>query len=177
VLGATEPESRVQRPDYSTEQYCSIYKKPQCFDAVGWAAERGIRPVKTEWWSTGVVICLEIGADLRMAQLMPLGLTVSCFSKIQTGLPFWYRLALVVPEKGPLNGCVRACVTRSHSNDNEQVASPRAAASRVTLSTSTAGYVREYHNIPFRICPFPWQNPRPHLIRSSLDTRALSNKQ
>jgi len=34
-----------------------------------------------------VVICLELGADLHMAQLMPLPLTVSCFSKIQIGLP------------------------------------------------------------------------------------------
>ena len=25
-------------------------------------------------------------------------------------LPFWYRLTWVVPEKGPLNGCMRACV-------------------------------------------------------------------
>jgi len=33
----------------------------------------------------GVVICLELGADLHMAQLMPLPLTVSCFSKIQIG--------------------------------------------------------------------------------------------
>jgi len=32
-----------------------------------------------------VVICLEQGADLHMAQLMPLPLTVSCFSKIQIG--------------------------------------------------------------------------------------------
>ena len=45
-----------------------------------------------EWWGAGVVICLEQGADLHMAQLMPLPLTVSCFSKIQIGLPFWYRL-------------------------------------------------------------------------------------
>jgi len=43
---------------------------------------------------------------LHMAQLMPLPLTVSCFSKIQIGLPFWYRLTRVVPEKGPLNRCV-----------------------------------------------------------------------
>jgi len=35
-----------------------------------------------------VVICLEQGADLNMAQLMPLSLTVSCFSKIQTGFTF-----------------------------------------------------------------------------------------
>jgi len=32
-----------------------------------------------------VVICLERGADLDMSQLMPLPLTVSCFSKIQIG--------------------------------------------------------------------------------------------
>jgi len=57
-----------------------------------------------------MVICLERGADLHMAQLMPLLLTVSCFSKIKIGLPFWYRLTRVVPEKGPLNGCVCVCV-------------------------------------------------------------------
>ena len=33
-------------------------------------------------------LSLERGADLHMAQLMPLLLTVSCFSKIQIGLPF-----------------------------------------------------------------------------------------
>jgi len=32
-----------------------------------------------------VVICLERDADLHIAQLMPLPLTVSCFSKIQIG--------------------------------------------------------------------------------------------
>jgi len=40
---------------------------------------------KTEWWGAGVVICLERGADLHTSQLMPLPLTVSCFSKIQIG--------------------------------------------------------------------------------------------
>ena len=43
---------------------------------------------KTEWWGVGVVICLEQGADLHMAQLMPLPLTVSCFCKIQIGFTF-----------------------------------------------------------------------------------------
>ena len=42
----------------------------------------------TEWWGAGTVICLEQGADLHMAQLMPLPLTVSCFSKIQIGFTF-----------------------------------------------------------------------------------------
>ena len=35
-----------------------------------------------------MVICLKRGADLHMAQLMPLPLTVSCFSKIQIGFTF-----------------------------------------------------------------------------------------
>ena len=49
---------------------------------------KGIRPVKIEWWGAVVVICLERGADLHVAQLMPLPLTVSCFSKIQIGFSF-----------------------------------------------------------------------------------------
>ena len=36
----------------------------------------------------GMVVCLELGSDLHMAQLMPLPLTVSCFSKIQIGFAF-----------------------------------------------------------------------------------------
>jgi len=43
---------------------------------------------KLEWWGAGVVICLERCADLHIAQLMPLPLTVSCFSKIQIGFTF-----------------------------------------------------------------------------------------
>jgi len=50
---------------------------------------KGTRPVKkTERWDAGVVVCLEQGADLHMAQLMPLPLTVSCFSKMQIGFTF-----------------------------------------------------------------------------------------
>ena len=43
---------------------------------------------KTEWWGAGMVICLERSADLHTAQLMPLPLTISCFSKIQIGFTF-----------------------------------------------------------------------------------------
>jgi len=39
-----------------------------------------------------------------LAQLMPLPLTVSCFSKIQIVFTFLVPAHLVVPEKGPLNG-------------------------------------------------------------------------
>jgi len=60
---------------------------------------------KTEWWGVGMVICLERGAYLHMAQLMPLPLTVSCCSKIQIGFTFLVPAHLGSPGKGPLNGC------------------------------------------------------------------------
>jgi len=43
---------------------------------------------KTEQWGAGMAVCLERGADLHTAQLMPLSLTVSGFSKIQIGFTF-----------------------------------------------------------------------------------------
>ena len=48
---------------------------------------------------------LKGGADLHMAQLMPLPLTVSFFSKIQIGSTFLVPAHLGSPRKGPLNGC------------------------------------------------------------------------
>jgi len=57
----------------------------------------------------GVVVCLEQGADLHMAQLMPLHSLSLASVKSGLVLPFWYRLTWVVPEKGPLNGCVCVC--------------------------------------------------------------------
>ena len=63
---------------------------------------------KTEWWGAGEVICLKRGADLHMAQQMPLPLTVASV-KSRLVLPFWYRLTRVVPDKGPLNGCSCVC--------------------------------------------------------------------
>ena len=53
-----------------------------------------------------MVVCLEQGADLHMAQLMPLLLTISCFSKIQIGFTFLVQDHLGILEKGPLNGYV-----------------------------------------------------------------------
>jgi len=64
---------------------------------------------KTEWWGAGVVICLEQGADLHMAQLMPLPPTVSCFNKIQSGFTFLVLAHPGSPGKGPLNGGVCVC--------------------------------------------------------------------
>jgi len=68
---------------------------------------KGIRPVKTEQWGAGVVICLERDADLHTAQLMPLPLTVSCFSKIQIGFTF---LVLAHPGSPGKRAIKRMCV-------------------------------------------------------------------
>jgi len=59
-----------------------------------------------------VVICLERGEDLHMAQLMPLPLTVSCFSKkIQIGFTFLVSAHLGSPGKRAVKrACVCVCV-------------------------------------------------------------------
>ena len=54
---------------------------------------KGILPVKTDWWNAGMVMCLGRGADLHMAQLMPLLLTISCSSKSRLVLPSWFYLS------------------------------------------------------------------------------------
>ena len=59
-----------------------------------------------------MVICLERGADLHMAQLMPLPLTVSCFSKIQIGFIFLVPAHLGSPGKRAVKWvCVNGCVS------------------------------------------------------------------
>ena len=63
-----------------------------------------------------MVTCLELGVDLHMAQLMPLPLTVSCFSKIQIGFSVLVLAHLGSPGKGPLNGCV--CIAENRFRDS-----------------------------------------------------------
>ena len=58
-----------------------------------------------------MVICLERGADLHTAQLMPLPLSVSCFSKIQIGFIFLVPAYLGSPRKRAVKRvCVWVCV-------------------------------------------------------------------
>jgi len=70
----------------------------QCFDAVGWAAGRA--------------------SSLHMAQLMPLLLTISCFSKIQIAFNFLILADPGSPGQRPLTGvtvcvCVISCGLRN----------------------------------------------------------------
>ena len=58
-----------------------------------------------------MVICLEQGADLHIAQLMPLPLTVSCYSKIQIGFTFLVPAHLGSPGQSVVKRvCVCVCV-------------------------------------------------------------------
>ena len=57
-----------------------------------------------------MVICLERDADLHTAQLMPLPLTVSCFSKVQIGFTFLVPAHPGSPGKRAVNRCVCVCV-------------------------------------------------------------------
>ena len=58
-----------------------------------------------------MVICLKRDADLHMAQLMPLQLTVSCFSKIQIGFTFLVPAHLGSPgQRAVKRVCVCVCI-------------------------------------------------------------------
>ena len=72
--------------------------------SVPWHCWLGDR--KSIWPVNNLVVCMEQDAnDLHMVQLMPLLLHHLCFSKIQNGSSFWYRLTWVVPDKGPYIAC------------------------------------------------------------------------
>jgi len=93
-------------------------------DFVNWFAFIALAPLvgwqeghtackKTEWWGAGMFICLEWRAYLHTAQLMPLPLTVSCFSKIQIGFTFLLPALSASPGQRavkPVCVCVCVCV-------------------------------------------------------------------
>ena len=59
-----------------------------------------------------MVICLERGADLRKVQLLPLPLTVSCFSKIHIGFTY---LVPAHPGSPGQRAIKQVCVSESES--------------------------------------------------------------
>jgi len=88
-------------PGYQTN--CPIWytgnKLPGYGSPAYWLrARKGIRPVKTDWWGTVLVMCLEPGACKWFAY-GPSDATapiISCSSKIQNSLPFWCWLTQIV---------------------------------------------------------------------------------
>ena len=82
-----------------------------------------------------MVICLEQRADLHMAQLMPLPLTVSCFSKIQIGFTFLVPAHLGSPGKRAVKWvCVCVCVCVCSQGLQTLGASRRVSLNEAALS-------------------------------------------
>ena len=101
-----------------------------------------------------MVICLELGADLHMAQLMPLPLSVSCYSKIQIGFTFlvpahpgspaqravkWYVCVCVCVCDAGVCSSLYACVQRAvrrRSLTVSRVAAPACVYQKCTTVTA-----------------------------------------
>ena len=86
---------------------CLLVQLPSVLWCCSLGGRKGIRPVKTEWWGTGVVIYLEWGAnDLYMVQLMPLP-PPSSFAPVKSRMVYLSGAGLPrLLEKRPLNGCI-----------------------------------------------------------------------
>jgi len=90
--------------DESDELYLECVGGVNAFSALTLLVGRqeGHLALKTECWSTGVavwsVMQMIASADATATPI------ISCSSKIQNGLPFWYQLTQIVLEKRPLNG-------------------------------------------------------------------------
>jgi len=107
---------------------------PMCRDGYGFFYSiEPAQSVKSRWYRCGWDVVLQRWIKLKVLtpdQLMPLPLTVSCFSKIQIGFTFLVPAHPGSPWQGPLNGCVGVCVC--------------------VCSWHTAGFLRSGHCF---ICP------------------------
>ena len=104
---------------------------------VGWQEEHPACK-KLEWWGAGIVICLQRGADLHMAQLMPLQLTVSCSSKIQIGFTFLVPAHLGSPGERAIKW-VCVCVVQKKIQYNEIIYNNACTVSRRAKSEKRDG--------------------------------------
>jgi len=57
-----------------------------------WHQEEHLACKIFEWWGAGMVICLEQSAICRWSSWYHCQYIISCFIKIQNGLPFWCQL-------------------------------------------------------------------------------------
>jgi len=98
---------------FSALTWPSVLTGLQCFNAVGWRQE-GHPACKN--LSGGVLAWLSVWSEVQTC-IWPSCCHCHSLSlasvKSRSVLPFWYRLTWVVPEKGPLNGCVCVWFHRS----------------------------------------------------------------
>ena len=79
-----------------------------------------------------MVTCLERGADLHMAQLMPLPLAVPCFSKIQIGFTFLVPAHPGSPGKRAVNRVCVSFLCYTRYADKQNAYNVEAAAKKTT---------------------------------------------
>ena len=108
---------------------------------------------KTEWWGAGMVICLERCAGLRMAQLMPLPLTVSCFSKIQIGFTF---LVLAHPGSPGKRAVKRVCVCVCSMHRKYQSIAGDGAQQQMRVVSTAEGWGWAQTYFKFSCLILPW---------------------
>ena len=98
---------------YSVVTFLEYSELPSVLWRCWLGGRKGIRPVKN--LSGGVLAWLSVWSEMQTCiwpswcHCHSLSLASVKFTLVS---PFWYRLTWVVPEKGPLNGCVCVCVTR-----------------------------------------------------------------
>ena len=111
-----------------------------------------------------MVICLERDADLHMAKLMPLPLTVSCFNEIQIGFTFLVTAHLGCPGRifmGTAFPCVPAPL---HPWVEGQGAKPPEAEKVLRF-----GHAMESANLPYKLqLSVFWKLSKPLLFVISL---------
>jgi len=117
-------------------------------------SRKGIRPVKTEWRGTSVVVCLKRGAnDLHMVQLMPLPPRHLLLKYNPEWFTFLVPAYQVVLEKRPLNGRSSSCGTTSATHAHITVLWPLLCVSWHT-QLITGGFC--WREVLLPACPF-WQ--------------------
>ena len=94
----------------NTEKYPPTYSLPSVLWRCWLGGRKGIQPVKK--LSGGVLAWLSVWSEVQTC-IWPSRFHCHSLSlasvKSRVVLPFWYRLTRVVPDKGPLNGCVCVC--------------------------------------------------------------------
>ena len=104
-------DSWLLNPAENVELQCCLYNNIQCFDAVGWAAGKAWASSLSNM-SGGVLAWLSVWSVMQTC-IWPSWCHCHSLSlasvKSRLVLPFSYRLTRVVPDKGPLNGCLCVC--------------------------------------------------------------------
>ena len=120
-------------------------KLPSVLWRCWFVGRKGIRPVKK--LSGGMLMWLSVWSKVQTCIWLSWCHchTLSLASvKSRLVLPFWYRLTWVVPEKGPLNGCVCVCV-----NINMKMIGPDPVYGewivQIAYDSSSASYISPKH--------------------------------